>query len=36
MMHKELWFPTQIYIKDFNINNEQLTQHVVNWSKQDN
>ena len=36
MMHKELWFPTQIYIKDFNIDNEQLAQHIVNWSKQDN
>jgi uncharacterized protein (TIGR02466 family) len=35
MMHKELWFPTQIYIKDFNIDNKKLEQDIINWSKED-
>ena len=34
-MHKELWFPTQIYIKDFNIDNKKLEQDIINWSKED-
>jgi len=35
MLHKEFWFPTQIYIKEFNLDNNQLTDNIVNWSKQD-
>jgi len=35
MLHKEFWFPTQIYIKEFNLDNHQLTNDIVNWSKQD-
>ena len=35
MLHKEFWFPTQIYIKEFNLDNNQLTNDIVNWSKQD-
>ena len=35
MMHKELWFPTQIYIKDFEIDNKKLEQDIINWSKKD-
>jgi uncharacterized protein (TIGR02466 family) len=34
-MYKELWFPTQIYIKDFNIDNKKLEQDIINWSKED-
>ena len=34
MMYKELWFPTQIYIKDFNIDNKKLEQNIINWSKE--
>jgi hypothetical protein len=33
-MYKELWFPTQIYIKDFNIDNKKLEQNIINWSKE--
>ena len=35
MLHKEFWFPTQIYIKEFNLDNNQLTNDIINWSKQD-
>ena len=35
MMHKELWFPTQVYIKDFDIDNKKLEQDIINWSKKD-
>ena len=35
MLHKELWFPTQIYIKDFDIDNKKLEQDIINWSKED-
>ena len=35
MMHKELWFPTQVYIKDFEIDNKKLEQDIINWSKKD-
>ena len=35
MMHKELWFPTQIYIKDFEIDNKKIEQDIINWSKKD-
>ena len=34
-MYKELWFPTQIYIKDFNIDNKKIEQDIINWSKED-
>jgi uncharacterized protein (TIGR02466 family) len=35
MMHRELWFPAQIYIKDFDIDNKKLEQDIINWSKED-
>ena len=35
MLHKEFWFPTQIYIKEFNLDNDQLAHDIVEWSKQD-
>ena len=35
MMYKELWFPTQVYIKDFDIDNKKLEQDIINWSKED-
>ena len=35
MIHKELWFPTQIYIKDFNLDNRELERNIVEWSKKD-
>lgn len=34
-LHKELWFPTQIYIKDFELNNLELERLILNWSKQE-
>jgi uncharacterized protein (TIGR02466 family) len=34
-MHRELWFPAQIYIKDFDIDNKKLEQDIINWSKED-
>ena len=35
MLHKELWFPTQIYIKEFNLDNRELERNVIEWSKKD-
>ena len=35
MLHKEFWFPTQIYIKQFNLDNRELERNVVEWSKKD-
>jgi len=35
MLHKEFWFPTQIYIKEFNLDNDKLAHDIVEWSKQD-
>jgi uncharacterized protein (TIGR02466 family) len=35
MLHKELWFPTQIYIKDFNLDNRELERNIIEWSKKD-
>ena len=35
MLHKEFWFPTQIYIKEFNLDNNKLAHDIVEWSKQD-
>jgi len=35
MLHKEFWFPTQIYIKEFNLDNDKLARDIVEWSKQD-
>jgi len=34
-MIKEQFFPTTIYAKDIQLNNQELTQHIINWSKQD-
>ena len=34
-MIKEQFFPTTIYAKDINIDNDLLTNTIVNWSKQD-
>jgi uncharacterized protein (TIGR02466 family) len=35
MLHKEFWFPTQVYIKEFNLDNNKLAHDIVEWSKQD-
>ena len=32
---KEQFFPTFIYGKDVQLNNQELAQHVINWSQQD-
>ena len=32
---KEQFFPTFIYGKDIQLNNQELAQHVINWSQQD-
>ena len=34
-MIKEKFFPTFIYGKDVQLNNQELAQHVINWSQQD-
>jgi len=34
-MIKEQFFPTIIYAKDIQLNNQELAQHIINWSKQD-
>ena len=34
-MIKEQFFPTTIYAKDINIDNDLLTNTIVNWSTQD-
>ena len=35
MMIKEYFFPTIVYAKDLQLNNEMLAQHIVQWSKSD-
>ena len=35
MMRKEYFFPTIVYAKDLQLNNEMLAQHIVQWSKSD-
>jgi len=32
---KEPFFPTVVYGKDVQLNNQELAQHIINWSKQD-
>ena len=34
-MIKEEFFPTIIYAKDIQLNNQELAQHIINWSHQD-
>ena len=34
-MMKEQFFPTFIYGKDIQLNNQELAQHIINWSQQD-
>ena len=34
-MIKEQFFPTTVYGKDIKLNNQELANHIVNWSKQD-
>ena len=34
-MIKEPFFPTVVYGKDVQLNNQELAQHIINWSKQD-
>ena len=34
-MIREEFFPTVIYGKDVQLNNQELAQHIINWSKQD-
>ena len=34
-MIKEQFFPTIIYGKDVQLNNQELAQHIINWSQQD-
>jgi len=34
-MIKEPFFPTIIYAKDVQLNNQELAQHIINWSQQD-
>ena len=34
-MIKEPFFPTVVYGKDVQLNNQELAQHVINWSQQD-
>jgi hypothetical protein len=31
MLHKELWFPTQIYIKQFNLDNRELERNIIEY-----
>jgi uncharacterized protein (TIGR02466 family) len=35
MLIKEQFFPTTVYGKDVQLDNESLTQHIINWSQQD-
>jgi uncharacterized protein (TIGR02466 family) len=35
MLIKEQFFPTTVYGKDVELDNESLTQHIINWSQQD-
>jgi len=32
---KEQFFPTNFYGKDIQLNNQELAQHIINWSQQD-
>ena len=34
-MIREEFFPTSIYGKDIQLNNQELAQHIINWSQQD-
>ena len=34
-MIKEPFFPTVVYGKDVQLNNQELAQHIINWSQQD-
>jgi len=34
-MIREEFFPTSIYGKDVQLNNQELAQHIINWSQQD-
>jgi len=34
-MIKEQFFPTIVYGKDVQLNNQELAQHIMNWSQQD-
>ena len=34
-MIREEFFPTSIYGKDVQLNNQELAQHIINWSNQD-
>ena len=34
-MMKEQFFPTNFYGKDIQLNNQELAQHIINWSQQD-
>jgi len=34
-MMKEQFFPTIFYGKDIQLNNQELAQHIINWSQQD-
>jgi uncharacterized protein (TIGR02466 family) len=34
-MIREEFFPTSIYGKDLQLNNQELAQHIINWSQQD-
>ena len=31
----EEFFPTSVYGKDVQLNNQELAQHIINWSQQD-
>ena len=31
----EKFFPTLVYGKDVQLNNQELAQHIINWSQQD-
>jgi uncharacterized protein (TIGR02466 family) len=35
MLIKEQFFPTTVYGKDVQLDNESLTQHIIQWSQQD-
>ena len=34
-MIREEFFPTSIYAEDVQLNNQELAQHIINWSQQD-
>ena len=35
MLIKEQFFPTTIYAKDLQLDNQVLTNHIIEWSKSD-